>query len=348
MKTNILSKNIKNIFLSNGFDMVGFTNAKDIPDFNFLKSWISNNNHAEMKYLEDERRQQNIKKLNLNFQSVISCAINYNTIDKNINSKSSKENNKAWISRYALIDDYHKIINKKLKSLMEIIKLDYCEDINYKIYVDTGPLLERAYSYQSGLGWFGKNSCLINKDLGSWFFISEVLINKKLEYDQPVKDMCGSCTKCIDSCPTGAIVDNKKIDANKCISYLTIENKDTIPSNFLKKIGNNIYGCDICQEVCPWNSKKAKIKNNFNWNLRDFFVSPELDKILQLIETQWDEVKIKSPIKRAKKRGFLRNILIAMGNSKNSYYKPKVQKYLKSDDKILATTAKQAILLMES
>ena len=249
----------------------------------------------------------------------------------------------AWIARYAVIDDYHKILKKLIDSLMQEISKIY--KLNYKVYVDTGPLIERAYSKHAGIGWVGKNSCIINRNLGSFFFLSEILIDKQLIYDDPVIEMCGTCTKCIDSCPTNAIVDNKLIDSNKCISYLTIENKNTIDQNLASKISNNVYGCDICQEVCPWN-RKVKIKENFSWNLRDYFVSPDLNELLDLIEKEWEEIKINSPLKRAKKQGLIRNILLAMANSKDKKYGERIRYYLNNKNQVLATTAKQAIFIL--
>lgn len=158
--------------------------------------------------------------------------------------------------------------------------------------------------------------------------------------------MCGTCTKCIDSCPTNAIVKNKQIDSNKCISYLTIENKNTIDNDLASQISNNVYGCDICQEVCPWN-RRVKIKENFNWNIRNYFISPDLDELLNLIENDWEEIKINSPLKRAKKQGLIRNILLAMANTKDKKYLKRIKYYLTNENQVLATTAKQAIFIID-
>ena len=343
MDSSTLSFLIKDLFKSKGFDLVGFSKIQQMKDFDYMKDWLENGYHADMEYLENPKRQEPASSIDPSYISVISCAINYNLFKISENSENSKNKNMAWIARYAVIDDYHKILKKLIDSLMQEISKIY--KLNYKVYVDTGPLIERAYSKHAGIGWVGKNSCIINKNLGSFFFLSEILIDKQLIYDDPVKEMCGTCTKCIDSCPTNAIVENKLIDSNKCISYLTIENKNTIDQNLAPKISNNVYGCDICQEVCPWN-RKVKIKENFSWNLRDYFVSPDLNELLDLIEKEWEEIKINSPLKRAKKQGLIRNILLAMANSKDKKYGERIRYYLNNKNQVLATTAKQAIFIL--
>ena len=240
-------------------------------------------------------------------------------------------------------DDYHKTIIKKLKIIQSEIEEIFINDINIRVYVDTGPILERAYAVKSGLGWIGKNSCLINHDHGSWFFLSNILIDQELTYDLPnLKNLCGSCTRCINACPTDAIVKDKVIDSRKCISYLTIENRKYIENDLASKIKNNIFGCDICQEVCPWNKESSITKLN-EFLPRKEFLEPDVLDLLHLIEKDWDKVKIKSPLKRVKKDGLIRNILIVMGNLANSEYISILEKYLKSENIIHAMTAKDSI-----
>lgn len=346
MPKSNLQNQIKDLFYSEGFDFIGFSSCKILNDFAYLKDWLDQKYNAEMDYMGNHKRQKPVSFLDPSFKSIISCAINYNVLENKINSHNLKKNH-GWIARYAMIDDYHKILEKKLKSIAKEIEKFFKNPVRYKVYVDTGPVLERGYAKEAGIGWMGKNSCLINKDLGSWFFLAEILISEEFAYDEPVKDMCGTCTKCIDACPTNAIIEAKVIDSNRCISYLTIENKKVLSKDFVKQVGNNIYGCDICQEVCPWNSK-SKIKNNFNWNLRDEFVSPDLENILDLVESDWETMKIKSPVKRAKKNGLIRNILNAMSNSGEKSYKERILKYIDSEDDVLSITAEQALIRLDS
>ena len=345
MHNSNLSDSIKLLFKSKGIDLVGFSKIQNIKDFDYMNDWLKNGFHADMKYLENPRRQEPATSIDLSYESVISCAINYNLFDISKNSLNAKNKNMAWIARYAVIDDYHKVLKRLIDNLMQEISKVY--KLNYKVYIDTGPLLERAYSKYAGIGWVGKNSCIINKDIGSFFFLAEILIDKPLIYDEPVKEMCGTCTRCIDSCPTNAIVEDKQIDSNKCISYLTIENKNIVDNNLASQISNNVYGCDICQEVCPWN-RKVKIKENFNWNIRDYFISPDFNELLDLIENDWEEIKINSPLKRAKKQGLIRNILLAMANTKDIKYMKRIKYYLTNENQVLATTAKQAIFILDN
>ena len=337
-----LSNQIKEIVLSSGFDLVGISEAKILEDSHFLKDWLEKGFHGTMKYMEDSKRRSDVREINSKFKSVISCAINYNNLTKDSNSYKALEDNKGWISRYATGDDYHSILGKKLKLVALKIQELFDEQIVVKSYVDTGPILERAHASMGGVGWIGKNSCLINKEIGSWIFVSDILIDKSLVYDSNVKDFCGTCTKCIDACPTNAIVSEKVVDSKKCISYLTIENKKYVEDRMARKFLNNVYGCDICQEVCPWNSK-AKIVESSIFNNRDELISPDISILLNKIETEWETLKIKSPIKRAKKDGLIRNILIVMGNSRDSKYIPILEKYAKSHNEIHIRTAEDSI-----
>ena len=342
-----ITAEIKSIVLSSGFDLVGVSKAKRLDDDMYLRNWIDNNYQAEMTYMENISKRSDIREINASFKSIITCGINYNSIENKNTSEYANNQNKGWISRYATGDDYHKLLERKLKQISAQIKNLYNRDIATKYYVDTGPVLERAYARNAGVGWVGKNSCVINREVGSWIFLSEILIDQELDYDLETKDMCGSCTRCIDSCPTQAIISEKVIDSNKCISYLNIENKKYINNDIASKFLNNIYGCDICQEVCPWN-KKAKLTDFGTFNRRDEFVSPDPVNILNKIEENWEKLKIKSPMKRVKKEGLIRNILIVLGNSSCSEHIEILEKYLNSKNIIHAKTAKDSIERLRS
>ena len=231
-----------------GFQDCGIAPAGFLDrDAAHLTGWLSNNMHAGMNYMEghfDERT--NPAKLVPGAKSVISVILNYYLPEV----KNDKKNPK--ISKYAYGHDYHKVVKEKLKKLLNIIR-EFEKTVTGRFFVDSAPVLERAWAARSGLGWIGKNSNLINRKYGSFIFIGELIINIDLEYDNPAKDYCANCTKCIDACPTGAIVADRVIDANRCISYQTIENKGEIDNNLKGKMGNWVFGCDICQDICPWN-----------------------------------------------------------------------------------------------
>ena len=245
-------------------------------------------------------------------RSVIVCGLSYHApiTDSGEHSHSSK----GWISRYAWGDDYHTLLKNKLYQLLEFIQQESSVPIKAKICVDTAPILERMYGRYAGLGWIGKNNCLLDQQYGSWFFLGEILINLDLEYDSPVPDRCGTCTRCIDACPTGALVAPHILDARKCISYLTIELKGIIPEEFRTSIRNNVFGCDRCQEVCPWN-KKAKVPGLPVFSPREHLYYPSLEWLCSLSPDSFSKVFKNSSVKRTKLRELLRNTVIAIGNS---------------------------------
>jgi len=231
-----------------GFQDCGIAPAGFLDkDAAYLTDWLNNNMYAGMSYMVgyfDKRSDPT--KLVQGARSVISVILNYYPPEVKNESKNPQ------ISKYAYGRDYHKVVRAKLKKLLEIIR-EFNETVTGRFFVDSAPVLERAWAARSGLGWIGKNSNLINRKYGSFIFIGELIINLDLEYDNPARDYCGNCTKCIDACPTNAIIADRVIDANRCISYQTIENKGEIDNNLKGKMGNWVFGCDICQDICPWN-----------------------------------------------------------------------------------------------
>jgi epoxyqueuosine reductase len=247
----------------------------------------------------------------------------------------------GWISRYAWGGDYHEIVRGGLERLVE--KLPAGQD--YKICVDTAPLLERSYAREAGLGWIGKNTCLINQEIGSWVFLGEILTSLEIEPDSPPPDRCGTCTRCIDACPTKAIADaGYEIDARRCIPYFTIELRGSIPEEMRAGIGQHIFGCDICQDVCPWN-RKAPAGEEPSFEARHF--APPLEKLAALSEGEFREVYAHSPIQRAKYSGFLRNVAIAMGNSKLEKFREPLEKLAQAPDEMVAEHARWALANLE-
>ncbi len=286
-----------------GFDFVGISKARRLnEDADRLEAWLKNSNNANMGYMENHfEKRVDPRKLVEGAKSVVSLLYNYHTKDRQLDPEAPK------IAKYAFGEDYHFVIREKLNQLLDYIQTVIGE-VDGRGFVDSAPILDRAWARESGMGWIGKNSMLINKQQGSDFFIAELILDLELEYDHPIKDYCGTCTKCIDSCPTDAILPNRQIDSKKCISYLTIELKEEIiPKEFEGKMEGWAFGCDICQDVCPWN--KFGIQNNES----RFQASPDL---LKMTKDEWEELREdtfknifkNSPIKRAKFSGLKRNI----------------------------------------
>lgn len=276
-------------------------------EISHYQDWIDKNYNASMTWMERNiDKRQNIDKILENAKSVIVLAYNYyNDFDYPDNNSLASEN-LGKISRYAWGDDYHKIILEKLDRVSQFIQsLD--KNSQSKCYVDTGPILERQWAVKSGIGWQGKNGMLITRDYGSYIFLGIIITTTELEPNPRIKDYCGNCTKCIDACPTGAIIKEKLIDSNKCISYWTIEAKahKEIPENISKRLNNWVFGCDICQEVCPW--------NKFRKDSRDNYFKPRFKTVLSkkdFLTMSEEDFRIKfknSPIKRSKLNGLRRN-----------------------------------------
>lgn len=283
------------------FDLIGFSKVKELKtETAQLSEWLSNGYNAGMAYMERNiEKKLNVKNILPEAVSVISLGINYYH-----NIEYGNGSNIGRISRYAAGNDYHEVIAAKIEKIIELITGKY-PDFKAKYYIDSGPVMDKAWAVNSGLGWMGKNGNIISRKIGSWFFIANIITNYAFDYDVPVNERCGSCTACIDACPTGAIVNPHIIDANRCISYLTIENKGDIPGEFTGKLKNMIFGCDICQEVCPWNIKLAKESCE-----KEFAVlNKEIDiyKIGNMSEGDFKTLYKNTPVQRAKLKGIIRN-----------------------------------------
>lgn len=294
-----------------GFDLVGFAKAEQLVDeVNNLKNWIEKGYHSKMEYMSKNiEKRFDIKNILQNAKSVISLGMNYYHPQKH-----SEEKSFGKVSRYAWGKDYHLIIWEKLDLFETKMKM-IDKSFDSKSYVDTGPVMDKVWAVKSGLGWLGKNSNVISREIGSWFFIANIITNKEFYYNTPIKDFCGSCTACIDACPTNAIVQPYVIDSNKCISYLTIENKDEIDNEFKDKFENWIFGCDICQDVCPWN-KKFSIKTNIE-EFKPVNKEINLEEIIKMTEEEFKLKFEKSPIKRTKLKGLKRNAEFLLNNSES-------------------------------
>lgn len=296
--TELIKNEAKRLgFLSCGISKADFL-EEEAPR---LEQWLKKNMHGEMQYMENHfDKRLDPTKLVEDSKSVVSLLLNY------FPSKEPHDKTAPKISKYAYGTDYHFVIKEKLKQLLEFIYQEIGE-VSGRAFVDSAPVLDKAWAAKSGLGWIGKNSNLITKDTGSFYFIAELILDLPLNYDTPSTDHCGTCTACIDACPTGAIVDPYVVDGSKCISYFTIELKNEIPSSFKGSFENWMFGCDICQDVCPWNRfSKAHSEPLFNPN----------NKLLSMSKSEWEEITEdlfqeifkKSAVKRAKFSGLTRNI----------------------------------------
>ena len=304
MDTKALTQKIKKVAKDFSFSHIGIAEAKTYKeDYTYLNNWIQNGYHASMHWIENRMAERsNILEYYPNAESVIIVTQNYYTG----NTSSSKGIGK--FSNYAWGDDYHVVIKKKLYELLAEIK-GYDPELDGIVCVDTSPIMEKAWAQRAGIGWIGKHTNLITKDIGSWFFLGSIIINKKLEYDNFYEqDLCGTCTACIDDCPTGAIIDAYQLDSNKCISYLTIEHRGDLPDEYQDKLDGWIYGCDICQETCPWNKKFAEVTDSEEFKPRYGVKNKSLKDWSNMSEEEYKKIFKKSAVKRTKYSGLMRNI----------------------------------------
>jgi epoxyqueuosine reductase len=300
-----------------GFELCGFAPARPFPETAAFGEWLEKGYHGTMEYMaRGKEKRQDIEKILPGARSVIVVGMIYNT-DHPYSTCGQRKKSQGWISRYAWGSDYHKVLLKKLRILEQFVAEEISSGevskgdshLLMKAYVDTGPILERVYGKYAGLGWIGKNTCLINEKLGSWFFLGEIVTTLDLaEKDlAPSPDHCGSCCACIDACPTGAIVKPYVLDASRCISYLTIEHRGKIKEALRNKMGDHIFGCDICQDVCPWNRRAATTENP-EFQPRPGLFAPELASLSKLSEEEFRQRFHGSPVKRTKYSGFMRNV----------------------------------------
>jgi epoxyqueuosine reductase len=308
-----LTEKIKSWGQELGFAEVGFSDIDLSTHEKALSKWLEKDYHGDMDYMKKHGLMRaRANELVPDTIRVISARMDYLPNDAKF-AQTLKDKNKAYISRYALGRDYHKLMRKRLKQLGEKIE-QYCQKFNYRPFVDSAPILERPLAEKAGLGWVGKHTLLINKDAGSWFFLGELLVDIPLPIATKSENQCGSCVSCIKICPTQAIVEPYVVDARRCISYLTIELRGSIPEEFRSLIGNRVYGCDDCQLICPWN-KFAQLTEQ-----DDFQPRQQLDKTELLELFAWDEDTFLnktegSPIRRIGFECWQRNIAVGLGNA---------------------------------
>jgi len=330
-----------------GFDLCGIAPASESPELAYFPEWISAGHAGEMNYMEARDDHGDLKRTSLSrvapwARSVVVCAINYNTAHPY--STQVQESSRGWISRYAWSrEDYHDAVLRRLKRVEETLRqaVPDRESLITRSYVDTGPIVERVFAKYAGVGWIGKNTCIINQKKGSWLFLGVILTSLELVPDLPMPDRCGTCTRCIEACPTDAILAPYQLDSNKCISYLTIEKRGPIPEGFRAAMGRHVFGCDICQDVCPWNSK-APATNVDEFQPRPGLMNPDLAWLGEMNAEEFRDAFRRSPIRRTKHSGIRRNAAIAMGNSGNTEFLPLLENLATDPDENVAEAARWA------
>ena len=372
-----------------GFDLCGVVSAGKFPELERTEEWLARGFAGEMKYLSDPRRRSGEGAFP-GIRSVIVCALNYNTDlpkSTDVPHLPKDEEPRGWISRYAWGDDYHEVLKESLNELAVVLREHFAEPFEARVYADTGPLHERIFAKYAGLGWLGKNTLLLNQQLGSWIFLGAILTTLDLspsleDVALPPPDLCGSCRRCIDACPTQAFVEPYVMDARRCISYLTIELRGAIPEELREPMGSHVFGCDICQDVCPWN-RRARATPRKEFRPRTFASAaetarpesderselsaeqvrqdtsdapeeslflPRLEWLAGLDESEFRRIFRGSPIKRTKWRGLVRNACIALGNSEvhsggRAHYRitALLQRLSSSQDAVIAESALWAL-----
>jgi epoxyqueuosine reductase len=349
-----MAQAVKRAALGAGFDLAGIApvHPEDLPEIQTFVEWVAAGRAGEMKYMESRTESGDLRRVSAAnaapwVRSMVVCALNYNA-DKPYSTEVS-DPQRGWISRYAWgSHDYHDALLPRLQQVEEAIRqLAAARGVTAETrsYIDTGPILERVYARHAGIGWFGKNTCIINQQIGSWLFLGVILTSLELPADSDAPDRCGSCTRCIDACPTQAIVAPGKLDARLCISYLTIEKRGTVPEELRPAMGHHLFGCDICQDVCPWNNKTGNAPPTSlpEFEPQEKLYHPELRWLAQMDEDAYRRVFRGSPIKRAKYAGLRRNVVIAMGNSGNTEFLPDLKEIEEDADPILGEHARWAI-----
>ena len=339
-----ISQEIKAFAQEAGFELAGIAPIREFQELAHFPEWVAAGHAGEMKYLEARDESGNLKRSTLRSvapwaRSVIVCAVNYNTA--HAYSTQVNEPERGWISRYAWgQEDYHESVMRRLEKVENKL-IESVPDVQTRRYVDTGPLIERIYAKYAGLGWIGKNTCVINQKIGSWIFLGVILTSLELIPDMPAPDRCGTCTRCIEACPTNAFIGPYKLDSNRCIAYLTIEKRGSIPEEMREGIGRQVFGCDICQDVCPWN-RKAPASHALEFQPRAEMVNPALDWLAGLSVQEFQEKFQGSPLKRAKRNGIRRNAIVAIGNSGDKTFLPLLAELQNDEDENIAEHARWA------
>jgi epoxyqueuosine reductase len=339
-----LTQAIKDQAQQLGFALAGITSPESPPHWSIFQDWLTEGRHGSMSYLADERSRRcraNPRELLPECHSILVLGKHYpNPKSAEVDAEPPPH---GRVAAYAWGEDYHNVLPERMKALVDFIEEQVGHPVSNRWYTDTGPILERDLAMRAGLGWIGRNTCLINPSKGSYFLVSEILLGIELEPDLPFNtDHCGTCTRCIEACPTQCILTDRTMDARRCISYMTIELKDDIPTEFRSQLGDWVFGCDVCQMVCPWN-RFATRNGDPVFTPRDGLTRPQLIQELALTPDEFKRKFKNSPIKRAKRRGYLRNVTVALGNSKDPQAIPSLLNILQDPEPMVREHAAWAL-----
>jgi epoxyqueuosine reductase len=343
-----------------GFDVSGVVKVEEFPELQRFESWVNDHRAGEMHYLSSRNDQGALKRSAVQnaapwAKSAVVCAVNYNANAPFSTDPTGEDS--GWISRYAWFEnpevsrntDYHDALLSRLRKLETAIASHSLPPIRTWCYVDTGPIVERVLAKYAGIGWQAKNTCIINEQLGSFIFLGVILTSIELpsHINLPAADRCGSCTRCIESCPTQAITAPYELDPRRCIAYLTIEKRGEIPDEFHQTMGRHIFGCDICQDVCPWNGgitgERPPASHLPEFTPRQDLINLDLNELATLTPESFNERFRRSPIKRVKYEGFMRNVAIALGNSPTSAATTSLERLAAHEHPVIASHARQAL-----
>ncbi len=334
-----LAERAKQLALETGFDFAGFARTDSPPDLAFFASWVARGYAGEMAYLTGQVAKRSDLRVAFPWaRSVLCVGLQYDTPHA-YSTDAPLEH--GWISRYAWGDDYHEVMSTMLERLRERLHAEL-GSFQARSYVDTGPLAEKAWAAAAGLGALGKNTCLLHPEHGSWFFLGELVTDLDLPRDLPRADMCGTCTACLEACPTQAFPAPFVLDATRCISYLTIELRGALPEALREGLGRHVFGCDICQDVCPWNRKRRQ-RGGAAFEPRAEALLPDLAELAGLDDAAFRERFRRSPVKRAKRRGLLRNVAVAIANAGAARHRPQLERLARDADPLVAEHARWAI-----
>ncbi len=349
-----VAEDVKRMALALGFDLVGISRAEPTPGTRFLREWLARGYGGEMHYLArrvDEREDP--RRVLDGAKSVIAVALDHDAgpDDELVDGCGGESRNEPGaapagrVARYARGDDYHDVALDRLRALGHAIEALVDGPVAWRAYVDTGPVQERVFAALGGLGWLGKNTCLIHPELGSHLFLGVLLCDLELPTDEPVADHCGTCRACLDACPTDAFVEPGLLDATRCIAYTTIETNGPVPEGLREGHGDHVFGCDVCQDVCPWNQRRARRRPGDPLGLRarlaprPEWTAPQLSRLLTLDEEGFRAASRRSPLRRAGWQGLVRNALLAAGNSGDTSLLAAVERLCSSDDAAVAEHA---------
>jgi len=299
-----------------GFNACGIAPAAAHPELAFFREWLDRGYAGEMAYLNRSAdRRADVRQVLPTARSVIVTATNYNT-DRPYSTEIA-DPTRARIARYAWGDDYHDVVGARMNTLLDWMRARSAEPFDARVYVDTGPVQERVYAQHAGIGWIGKNTCVIHPEIGSWIFLAEIICSLPLDVDAPALDRCGTCTLCLEACPTQAIVAPCVLDSTRCISYLTIEKRGEIPAPLHEALGSHVYGCDVCQEVCPWNAVAPRSQDPA-WQPRAAWDHVSLLTLARRTDDELAGALCESSMRRTKAQGLRRNVAIALANAETA------------------------------